>query len=233
MHLKRISSPGNWKIGRKKTKWITRTMPGPHALDESINLNILIKYFLKYAKTTKEVKSILNEGKILINKKPRKDYRFPVGIMDIIEIPSLKENYILVYDNTGNFIINKINNNNEKLGKIIGKTYIKGGKLQINLNDGRNIIISKDDYKLGDSVIIDLNENKIKKHIKMEKGANIYITKGNYKGNIGKVVEIKKGSRNNKPKVTFKLGNRNYETLKKYTFPVPDEKSIGVSMKNE
>src|SRR3989338_9688333 len=97
-HLARARTPKNWPIKRKETKWITRVNPGPHSLDRCINLNLLLKEFLKYAKTTREVRRILNQGILLIDKKPRKDPGFPVGLMDLIEVTKTKESYRLILD---------------------------------------------------------------------------------------------------------------------------------------
>ena len=37
-----------------------------------------------------------------------------------------------------------------KLHRIENKTIVKGKKVQLNLHDGRNIIVGKDEYKSGD-----------------------------------------------------------------------------------
>ena len=91
-HLKRLNAPKTWPISRKGSKWITKQNPGPHKLNESMPLNIIIRDLLIYAKTTKEVKNILSNKDILINKRVIKEKKFPVGTFDIIEIPKTKEN---------------------------------------------------------------------------------------------------------------------------------------------
>ena len=60
-HLSRLTAPKSWPIKRKSTKWITRPHPGPHTLKNCMSLNIVLKNILKYAKTTKEVKKILDD----------------------------------------------------------------------------------------------------------------------------------------------------------------------------
>ncbi len=221
MHLKRISAPKSWKIHRKKNVWIARPSPGPYKIEECITLNSLLIDILGYAKTKKEVNKIINEGKVLINGKIRKDNKYPLGIMDIIEIPSIKETYLLAYNKKGNFSLKPINATKDKLCQIKGKKYIKKGKTQLNFNDGRNVLVEeKEKYNVGDSVVFDLASNKIKSSLKMEKGALIYITKGSYKGNVGEVVEIKNGTLENKAKVIFKIDDKNHETLKNCVFVI-------------
>lgn len=232
MHLKRISAPRNWSINRKERKYIARPLPGPHGLNDCITLNILIKEFLNQAKTRKEVNYILNNKKILIDKVSRNDYRFPIGLMDIIEIPDLKEKYIILYNKKGKFILNPVKDANIKLCKIIGKKIINGGKIQINLNDGRNFLIDKNNYNVGDTLVFDLINKKIKEHLKLEKDAMIYLSAGTYIGNFGKLQKIEKRNGLEEPKITFSLNNKIYTTLKKYAFVVGKDKSL-IEGKNE
>ncbi|MBU0962701.1 MAG: 30S ribosomal protein S4e [Nanoarchaeota archaeon] len=232
MHLKRIAAPRNWSINRKERKFIARPMPGPHGLNNAITLSILIKEFLKQAKTKKEVNYILNNKKLLVNKIARNDYRFPVGLMDIIEIPELKESYIILYNKRGKFILNPIKDSNVKLCKIINKKIVNGGKIQINLNDGRNILLDKNDYNTGDTLVFDLTTKKVKSHIKMEKDVIVYLSAGTYVGNFGKLQKVEKGNGLEEPKITFSLNNHVYTTLKKYAFVVGKEKSL-IGIENE
>ena len=174
MHIKRLAAPKTWVIHRKEHKWTTRQTPGPHSLSNSIPLNDVIKTFLGLASTTREVKKILNSGKILIDGKVRKDHKFPVGIMDVIDIPDLKKTYLLILNKRGSFSLKQYKNSNEKIAKIINKTYLKNGKLKLNIYDGKNFIVTEKDYNVNDSVVLNLKENKISKHVKLEKGALIY-----------------------------------------------------------
>ena len=232
MHLKRINAPRDWAIKRKERKFIARPLPGPHALDSCITLNNLIKEFLNQAKISKEVKYILNNKKILINKVPRIDYRFPVGIMDIIEIPDLKLSYILLYNKKGKFFLNPVEDANTKLCKIIGKKIQKKGKIQINLDDGRNLLLDKNNYAVGDTLVIDLSNNKIKDHLKLDKDFFVYITGGSYKGNIGKLQKVIPGKDCEEPKIAFSEDKHNYTTLKKYAFVIGKDKPL-IEVKNE
>ncbi len=90
-HLFRIAAPGTWAIKRKEQKFIARPTPGTHPLDKSLTINFLLRHLLGYAKTTKEIKLILTNGEIQIDKIVRKDHKFPIGLMDVIELTKLKE----------------------------------------------------------------------------------------------------------------------------------------------
>ena len=62
--LKRLAAPKTWHVERKKTKLITKPVPGPHKTENGIPLNILLKEILNYAKTTREVKKLLATNEI-------------------------------------------------------------------------------------------------------------------------------------------------------------------------
>ncbi|MEM4245407.1 MAG: 30S ribosomal protein S4e [Candidatus Nanoarchaeia archaeon] len=229
-HLKRLIAPKGWPIKRKEHKWIIRPNPGPHALSKSVPLNLVIKNMLKYAKTTREVKLILNQRKVLINKVARTDQKFPVGIMDIVEIPEINEHYRMVYNKQGKFILIRIDDEEARFKpvKIINKKTLKGKKTQLNLNDGTNMIVDKDVYKVNDTIIMDLtkeSKERIKKHLKFEKGAKVYLTDGKHIGKTGYIEEIQNLFQNQM--VTFKSYKETYQTSKEYTLVIDDSISVG------
>jgi len=91
----------------------TRPSQGPHKLRESLPLALLIKHRLKYALNGREATFILNdkEGGILIDHKIRRDRGFPVGIMDVVQVVKTKENFRLLYDVKGRFVLKPIEDN--------------------------------------------------------------------------------------------------------------------------
>jgi len=58
----------------------------------------------------KEVSTILNdkEGNIKVDGKIRRDRVFPAGFMDIITITKTKENFRLIFDTKGRFILKEL-----------------------------------------------------------------------------------------------------------------------------
>lgn len=232
MHLKRISAPKIWNIKRKERKYIARPVPGPHKLEECITASILIKDFLGQAKTKKEVTSILKNKKILVNKAAIQDRRYPIGVMDIIEIPDLKEKYILLYNKKGDFVLNHIKDSSARLCKIIGKTSVKKGKIQLNLDNGWNILLDKNNYSVDDALLVDLENKKVKSHLKLEKDALVYFVGGSYKGSIGKLQKIRESEGSEETKIVFSIDNKNCVTLKKYAFVIGREKPL-IEVKDE
>ena len=226
-HLLRLVAPKSWPMTKRKgIRFITRPRSGPHKLIESIPLNLLLKNVLNHASTTKEVKTILNKGKVLVNNEIVKDYNYPIGIMDIISIPSTKEYYVVLIGENGKFSLNKIPKEKAslKLCKIINKTLLRKNKLQLNFLDGRNQLTNNKEYKVGDTLVLNLDKNEIKDHLEFKKGASVYLINGKHKGETAILDEIGLSKGNSPHRIKLKKGNETFETLKDYTFVV--DKSI-------
>ena len=222
-HLKRLVAPKSWKIKRKGITFVTRPNPGMHSKKNSISINVVLRDMLKYAKTTRDVKVILSKGDILVDGKQIKDNRFSVGVMDLIDIPKTKESFRVLLNKKGNISLIKLKQDEAKvkLCKIIGKSVIKTGKIQLNLNDGKNMIIDKNNYNTGDTLVIDVPEQKIKEHLKFEKGVCIYLSGGKHKGESGIIEEIKNSIIKVKPE-----SGESFETSKRFAFVIGREKPI-------
>ena len=215
-HLKRLAAPKTWSIKRKGIKFITKPASGPHSLEAGMPLGMLLKETLDYAGTNRDVKKILNADEVKIDGKVRKDFRFPVGIFDVIELTNINEYFRVVLNRKGKIELNKIKKEDAftKPCKIVGKTMING-KVQLNLYDGKNILVEKDGYKVGDSVILKLPEQKISKHLKLDKNSTIFLIGGKHIGEIGNVENVIGN------KIIYKDEKDNLvETSKKYAFVV-------------
>ncbi|HLD11072.1 MAG TPA: 30S ribosomal protein S4e [Candidatus Nanoarchaeia archaeon] len=190
-HMKRLAAPKTWLIKRKEGKWVTKPTPGTHKLKKCVPLMLIIRDYLGYANTAKEVRAILYKKDVMINNIFRNDASFPVGLMDIITIQSLKENYILLFNKKGKLVIKRIDNVEVRLIQLENKCYIRDGKKQLNFNDGTNILV--DDFSkdcVGDSYLINLIDKKIKHILHLEKKSLVYFTEGINIGRIGRVKEI-------------------------------------------
>jgi small subunit ribosomal protein S4e len=113
--LKRLASPRLWQIHRKEAKWAPRTRSGPHPLNKSIPLQIIIRDMLGYAKTYRETKKILTEGNVLIDGVVRTDERFPIGLMDVIEIKKIDKFYRVLPHPSKELILHEIGEEEEIL----------------------------------------------------------------------------------------------------------------------
>jgi small subunit ribosomal protein S4e len=97
-HLKRFKAPKHWPIHPKENKWTTKPNAGPHAIEESLPLLLIVRDILGVADNAREAKRIINNGEILVDGRARKDYKFPVGFMDVIEIPKTENIYRVLPD---------------------------------------------------------------------------------------------------------------------------------------
>jgi small subunit ribosomal protein S4e len=220
-HLSRLAAPKHWPIRRHGLKWITRLRPGAHSLKTGMPLNVILRDLLGYAGNNKEVKTILNNQDVLVDGKRRKEPRFNTGVMDVLSLPRISEYYRIMFDKKGKIALLPIKEGESrtKVCKIIGKRLIKG-KLQINLSDGKNLLVEKGDYKKGDSVLIEVPVLKVKEVLAMAKGNLVYMTAGKHVGEIGQVREIK-GER-----IVVKTKESEFETLRRYGLVIGKDKPV-------
>jgi small subunit ribosomal protein S4e len=219
-HLKRSRIPVTWPMSRKREKFAVTPSPGPHPKAGCMPLRLILRDILDYADSAREARSILSQGKVLVDKRSRKSSRFPVGLMDVIEIPGARQCFRAMVSTRG-LGLEKIEESeaSRKTCKITGKTTIKGGLQQLNLHDGRNIPVKKDAYKVGDSVRISLPDQKILKHYALEKGARGFITAGRNIGIWGRIKDIEERKHSlEKSTVTLDAGEKEIKTLRGYIF---------------
>jgi small subunit ribosomal protein S4e len=223
MHQKRLSAPKTIKIQRKTKKWVVRTSPGPHN-KEAVPLLVIVRDFLEMADTAREAKRIIASGAVLVDGVRRKDYRFPLGLFDVISIPELKKSYRILFDDQGRYIPKEIDDDKLKLYKITGKTIVRGGKEQLNLFDGTNIFASG--FGVKDSILMELPEKKIVNHLKFEEGVLVMITGGTHAGEMGKLKKhrIMRGAAPNL--VTIEGDRKEYTTIEDYVFVVGKDKPV-------
>ncbi len=215
-HLSRLTSPTSWTIRRKGIKFITRPNPGAHSQKGSIPLSLVMTSLLKVARTKKEVKKILHDGEVLVNNKVRRDYAYPLGLMDVIQLPSLKQAFRVTYTEKGKFALLPLKDKEQNLllGKVSDKTVLKKGKVQLHKENGTNVLVDKDTYKTGDTIIQSLKDGKIVEHLSFEKGAKVYLTGGNNVGKVGSLEEVKGHN------IVVKTAEGSLETAKRYAFVV-------------
>lgn len=75
-----------------------------------------------------------------------------------------------------------------RLVKVMNKRLISGGKIQLNLHDGSNILTSEK-INVNDSLYLDA-EGKIRKHLKLEKGKEALVIAGKHTGKHGTIESL-------------------------------------------
>ena len=226
-HLKRLAAPRTVRLHRKEKTWTIKQSPGPHPLEKSIPLGLIIRDYLSLCDTYREVKRVISSGDILVDGSERKNHKFPCGFMDVISIPKLNKDYRILFDKNGKLTLLPISSKDAewKLQRIENKTIIKGNKTQLNFHDGRNILVKKDEYKTGDVLKISFKDNKISDVFKYEKGTVSMIIGGSHIGEMANIEEIQV-VQSSKPNLAKMKGNTEFSTLTHYIFPIGKTKPI-------
>ena len=226
-HLKRLNAPRALRIHRKEETWTIKSSPGPHPLEKSIPLGLLIRDYLDFCDTYREAKRIITNGEILVDGVKRKNHKFPCGLMDVISFPKLKKDYRVLFDQRGKLTVSPVSTKDAgwKLCRIENKTVVNGKKIQLNLHDGRNKLVEKDEYKTGDVLKISFKDQKISDVYKFTKGNVSMIIGGSHIGEIANIqdVEVMPSS---KPNVAMMKGKNEFSTLQDYVFTIGKTKPV-------
>ncbi len=188
MRLKRISV--GWAKEKKRVKYVAAPR-GSHKIESSMALITFIRDYLKLADNAKEAKRIIKSGAVIVDGKVAKDINSALGLFSTIEIEKAGVYRRFLHPSLPTGEIQKTEAR-KKTCKIIGKKVLKGGKLQYNLHDGRNILSEKGN-SVNDSLLIELPSQKVLETLKFDVGANVFVTKGTKLGSIGRVKKIQRG----------------------------------------
>jgi len=228
-HQKRISAPKTWKIERKTHYWAVKPRPGPHPKDRSLPLLVIVRDVLKLADNSREAKKIIKEGKILVDQRVRKDGKFPVGLFDSISIPDMDEHYRMLIDKHGRLTLYEISSEDAKmkLCRVNNKKVIRGGVVQLNMHDGRNLLQPESlVVKTKDSLLLSLRDNCILNRFAYDKGSKVFIVGGKHVGEVGEIEEIItiRSPEPNMVRVRSLSDGEIFETIEAYVFVVGEEK---------
>jgi small subunit ribosomal protein S4e len=221
-HMKRMAAPNTWAIPRKTSYWVTKPSPGPHGTRESMPLLAVVRDMLKLCDNSREARFIIGSRGVSVDGKIVTNYKHPVGLMDVVTVLKTKQSYRMLVDYKSQLKLVAIDDTEKgwKLARIDGKTVIKNGKVQLNLHDGRCIILATDQYKTGDVLKIDVPSQKLVKNYRLEKGSVALLIGGSHPGSLQTIedYQIRRGSAPNL--VTFKEG---FSTIKENVFVVGDK----------
>ena len=222
-HMKRITAPRTWNVNRKTTKFITKPLPGPHKLDQAVAINTFMKELTNLTSTTKETKYVLTNNEVLINGKRKRDFKNQIGFLDVLSIKELNKHFLVTVDNKGALKPKEINEKQSKqrLLKISGKTIIAKDKIQLNTMNGENVLVNEKEakkYKVGDSLIVELDTLKITEHIALQEKSTVFVYMGKHSSKTGTIEAT------NQKSVLIKSEKESFETSKDYLIAVNKEK---------
>jgi len=166
-----------------------RPTPGPHKLRECLPLMLLIRNRLKYAMNARETRAILQQRLIEVDGKVRTDRTYPAGFMDVVSIKKTGEQFRLLYDTKGRFLVHPISKKEArfKLCKVVRRALEKNEVPYVLTHDGRKIRYPDPDISVGDTLKVSIETGKITKFVKFNIGNLCYITGGHSRGRIGEI----------------------------------------------
>jgi len=199
-HLKRVTAPHSWLMNKMGGNFAVRPAQGPHRLRESIPLQVVLRDKLEVASNAREAQVILHqkEGLVRVDKKIRRGHKYPVGFMDVIEIPKMKAHFRVLYDVKKRFTIIPISEAEAKfkLCKIERKALGPNKITYLVTHDGRTIRFADKDIKIGDTVKFNLEKREIEDFIPMTVGNLAFCSDGNNRGRVGIIDHINKFDNN-------------------------------------
>lgn len=226
-HQKRLAAPQNWRVPRKMNKWISKPRAGAHARVAALPLDVALRDYLGIVVTGREARRVIGAGEVLVDGRRATDPKFAIGYFDVITIPKEGKSWRVLVDRRGRITIDPIGDKEAafKLARIENKTTIKGGLTQLNLHDGRNIVVVKDEYKTGDTLKIAVPSQEIQGSIPLKSGGLCLITGGRHAGEVATLddVQVKRISGENI--AALKRGDNTLRTVKGYVFPIGGKKS--------
>ncbi len=225
-HLKKLASSRLLPIARKNFVWYLKVSPGPHNKLESIPLLSLLRDLLHVGRDARETRLLISAGKVLVDGKLVRNATYPVGLMDVVAIPSIKSFYRIVFVNEKLKPI-KISEKDAtwKYARLENKKFISKDLMQLSFHDGKCLLVKKEDaakLKPGDSVKLALPPAKlsVQSSIKMEKDALCYVFKGKHSGLLASFVNILERTGSQSNNVALSVDGHELVTLQKYVFPV-------------
>ena len=188
-HLKRVNAPHHWMLSKMGGTWAPRPSTGPHKRRECVPLVICLRNRLRYALTYREAMVIMHEkgGHIRVDSKPRTDPKYPAGFQDVISITTTNENFRLLYDVKGRFVVHPIDAEEAKfkLCKVKNRLVAPNHVPYIVTHDGRTIRYPHPDIKINDSIRYDFAKGEVIDFIHFEPGNLIMTTGGKNTGRVG------------------------------------------------
>lgn len=200
-HLKRLNAPKHWMLSKLGGTWAPRPSQGPHKLRECLPLCLILRNRLKYALTRQETMMIVMRRLVKVDHKIRTDINYPAGFMDVITLEKTGENFRLLFDTKGRFVLHKVQEEEAKykllkVGKVavgskasIGRNPFQAGQSgaipYVVTHDGRTVRYPHPDVKLQDTIKFDITTGKIVGFCKFEPGNVCMVTRGANAGRVG------------------------------------------------
>jgi len=226
-HLKRLVAPGSWHIPKKVQKFVMKTAPGPHNAG-ALPVGVWLREHIGLAGNASEVRKILHQRDVIVNGRACRNPQMGLGVFDIVSIPKLAKHYRIQLDKRGNLIAVDISAASAKtrLCKIRNKTTVRGGRVQLNLAFGANVL-ADNTYRAKDSIVVTLGTDgeerfRIVDHFPIEEGNVAMVVGGKHSGKVARIVEIVRTASSvpNRVILVDDSTDERFETIEEYIFMV-------------
>ncbi len=191
-HMKRLAAPRTWPLKRKASVFIAKQSAGAHSVEDSMAAVTVLRDMIGACDTAREAKRIIGNREFFVDGKAVKNPKAPVGFMDVVSVPKMNLTYRMLLTDKGKLTLVPIEADEAgwELCRIEDKTIVKGGKFQLNLSGGRNILLDKNDYKCGDTLKVAFDGQKVLDHYPLAENAVVFIKEGSHTGTVKTVKSL-------------------------------------------
>ncbi|WP_254535504.1 30S ribosomal protein S4e [Halomarina litorea] len=226
-HQKRLAVPNSWPVERKTRVYTVKAGAGPHG-EAGVPLLVLLRDVLGYVDSKKEARYALEQGSVLVNGDSSVDARRPIGMFDILAFVERDEYYRVFPGEGGRLALTPIDADaaDSKLGKVVGKQQVAGGRTQLTLHDGQTLLTDDESIRCNDSVVVGNEDADVVAHFAYEEGALVTAVRGQHAGEIGTVDTITKTPGSGPNNVLVSQDDDSYETIEEYVVVI-DENFTG------
>ncbi len=142
-------------------------------------------------RSAREASQVLGDRVVAVDGRVVTRPKFPVGIMDVLSIATTKEHYRMLVDVRGRLRLVPIDETAAgwKLCRVEDKTTVRGGKVQVNLHDGRNLVLEKNAYATGSVLKISVPTQQVLSEYPLAPGRVALLIGGQ---NVGRIVHVER-----------------------------------------
>ena len=233
-HIKAVAAPKLWPIPRKSKVFVVKPRPGPHSLEESIPLLVLLRDLLKEVKTIREAKKVIKSEKVLVDGRVVTDEKRPVGLMDIVSLPSYGKCYRITVGKKGRLKPIEVPKEEEnlKIVKVVRKMTVSKDRFGLAFHDGSFFELGSEvSINVGDSILISLPDRNIIELLPFSLGAICLIFSGSSSGTVGKITRIEPSSLRRRSIIEIETQDgQSVATVKDYVIPIGKDNTIRVKI---
>ncbi len=221
-HLKRLPAPRTWTLARKEHVWAYKPRPGPHPTARALPLAHVLRDTLHVADTAREAERVIFARQVLVDARVVTDPKFPLGLMDVLTLAATKANYRVLLDQRGKLTLVPIDaaEASWKLCRVQDRGTVRGGKSQVRLHDGRNLLLPAHEHATGTTLKVGLPEQKVLGTLPLAQGHIAILTGGQHAGELVHVDRVEK-TRN--PRANLVHFTEGFSTIVGYVFVVGKE----------